>query len=127
MTGRHRARGRHRAPVQQNPRRRFAIVCGCALCAAVIPLFAHQATPPTPPDLTSAVTQPLQVVAPVVLTPTPPIVTMQPRVDTIGMVDEVNGELSKHHDKPVDKVKKPSSSDDDTSDDTGKQDKGDCE
>lgn len=107
--GRHRAYGRHRAPVQAHPRRRLAVVCGCVLCAAVIPLFAQHTPTSNPPDPTSTPT--LAVVAPVVATP--PTFTLQPRVDTVDMVSAVTGELAKHHDTP----------DDDTEADSPKSDK----
>ena len=114
MTGRHRANGRHRKPVQSHPGRRLAIVCGCALCAAVIPLFAQHAPSPTAgPDLVSA-----PAAAPLQIVPVPPAFTIQPRVDTVDMVAAVSGELAKHHDKGDNKPKDTSSdtsSDDSTS------------
>lgn len=102
MTGRHRVGGKHRKPVQPNPHRRsvtLRVICGCAACAAVIPLFA-QTLPAgaNPPDLTSAQLPHPAVIAPVTLMPVPPQFTIQPRIDTVDMVSEATGELSKRHD-----------------------------
>jgi hypothetical protein len=114
VTGRHRANGRHRKPVQSHPGRRLAIVCGCALCAAVIPLFAQHAPSPTAgPDLVSA-----PAAAPLQIVPVPPAFTIQPRVDTVDMVAAVSGELAKHHDKGDNKPKDTSSDDTSSSSDT---------
>ncbi len=98
MTGRHRADGRHRKPVQHNPRRRrvgLRIICGCAACAVVIPLFFQSTATANPPDLTAA---PTGVASKPTLVPVPPALTLLPSVDTVGVVTEVNSELAKHHD-----------------------------
>lgn len=96
VSGRHRARGRHRKPVQPNPARRkftLRVVCGCAACAVVIPLFTQPSANANPPDLTSA--RPVLTVVPPI---SAPIVTLQPSVDAIDMT-AVNGEPAKHHSK----------------------------
>jgi hypothetical protein len=129
MTGRHRASGRHRKPVPPNPARRkftLRVVCGCAACAVVIPLFTQPSASANPPDLTSA--RPVLTVVPPISTP---VVTLQPSVDAIDMT-AVNGEPAKHHSKPKDTSSDSSSSSsgassgsDDTTPSTTRKDTGD--
>lgn len=111
VSGRHRARGRHRKPVQPNPARRkftLRVVCGCAACAVVIPLFTQPSANANPPDLTSA--RPVLTVVPPI---SAPVVTLQPSVDAIDMT-AVNGEPAKHHKKNTSSDTSSSSSDDST-------------
>jgi hypothetical protein len=108
MTGQHRASGRHRKPAVPNLGRRrvvMRVICGCAFCAVVIPIFAQPTATASPPDLTSA--RPVLSVVPS-LAPPPPAFTIQPQVD---MLSAVTTNPARHHDSSRGDDKSTSSSD----------------